>query len=120
MAIHCSGLTYTSRDRGGAHEHSNINLLSAPNILTTNNQPANIFVGQSVPIISSTIQNTGGVNGVTPIQNVNYQDVALTLDVTPIIGPNNVVQLELKQRSTISLIQSVNGFRQPIIGTPAG
>lgn len=77
-----------------ASDSSNINLLSAPNIVTTHNQPASVVVGESRPILSSTI--TGLTGGVTT-QQVNYQDIALTLDVTPLIGPNDVVQLEVKQ-----------------------
>src|SRR5207248_601192 len=61
-----------------------IDILSRPQITTLDNQTATMLVGQRVPYISSTnVTSTGLVtNGIT------YQNVGVSLAVTPRIGPD--------------------------------
>jgi len=68
-----------------------LEVLSRPQILTADNKPANINVGQRVPLLSST---TIAAN-VGTLSSVNYEDVGVNLQVTPRIGADNAVRMEI-------------------------
>jgi general secretion pathway protein D len=72
-------------------EHQKVQVLSRPQIVTADNKPASINVGQRVPLItSSQITPQGGtVNAFT------YEDIGVNLTVTPKISPDGFVRLEL-------------------------
>ena len=74
--------------------NSNTRILSAPHILVRDEQPANIQVGNEVPILSSSGQQTGTT---VTFQQVQYRDTGIILTVTPHIGENDFVTLEIKQ-----------------------
>ena len=59
--------------------HSNV--LSAPTLLTTDNQEATIVVGQNVPFLSSAT-STSALSGQI-FNSVNRQNVGITLDIVP-------------------------------------
>ena len=65
-----------------------------PRIMTEDNQEASIFVGQNIPYqtTSTTVRDTGTVT-----QNIQYEDIGVQLRVTPQVGPNNVVTLQIDQ-----------------------
>ena len=65
-------------------------ILSRPSILARNNQPATINVGQYVPLITSVSYNS--LNG-TPINGVTYTTIGVTLQVTPFITADGLVQM---------------------------
>jgi general secretion pathway protein D len=69
------------------------NVLSEPQILTTNNQKAKIVVAQNVPFITGTNQTTGGV---TQTQ-ITRQDVGVTLELTPEILEGDRVRMDVRQ-----------------------
>jgi type II secretion system protein D len=67
-----------------------LDVLSRPQIMTLDNQPAFIQVGQRVPRITGTqINETGQVNQVT------LENVGLILGVTPRISPDGLVVMEI-------------------------
>ena len=84
---------------------NNVNVLSSPHILTTNNEEAEISVGENIPFQSSfaNFGAGGGVGGGVgggfgfPVQSVQRQDVALTLKITPHINASDMVRLEIDQ-----------------------
>lgn len=77
-----------------AGSNSNINLLSTPHILTTDNEEATINVGQNVPFITSTARDSN----MNPIVNVTRQDVSLLLKITPQISSGNYVTLKVEEQ----------------------
>jgi len=67
-----------------------MDVLARPQLMTLDNQPAFIQVGQEVPTIRGvTISQTGQVN------NVDYASVGLILGVTPRISPDGLVVMEI-------------------------
>lgn len=67
-----------------------MDILARPQLMTLDNQPAFIQVGQEVPTIRGvTITQTGQVN------NVDYASVGLILGVTPRISPDGLVVMEI-------------------------
>ena len=73
-----------------------VNILSTPNILTTDNEDAEIVVGQNVPFITGQTATTGG-NVLTSIER---QDVGITLRITPQINADNQVRMRIEQETS--------------------
>ncbi len=71
-------------------ERRRLEVLSRPQIMTLDNQPAYIQVGQRVPVLSG---STVGITGQT--SNVTYQNVGLIVAVTPRISPDGMVVMEI-------------------------
>ncbi|MFQ5509120.1 MAG: secretin N-terminal domain-containing protein [Leptospirillia bacterium] len=72
---------------------ANINVLSTPQILTSDNQKAEIIVGDNVPILTSQSQTTGG-NFQTQVER---KDIGITLRLTPQILESELVKLDVFQ-----------------------
>ena len=76
-----------------AEGNSDVNILSAPNILTTDNQEAEIVVGQNVPFIAST--STSETNLGNTFNQIERRDVGITLRITPQISEGGMVRLQV-------------------------
>jgi general secretion pathway protein D len=76
-----------------------VNVLSNPAILTTENKKAVINVSTSVPIVTSqqVPVATGGITGNSITQTVEYRDAGVILTVTPRIGEQGTVAMDVKQ-----------------------
>jgi general secretion pathway protein D len=72
---------------------TDVNILSAPNILTTDNEEAEIIVGQNVPFIAS--RSTSETNLSNVFSTVEREDVGITLRLTPQISEGEIVRLAL-------------------------
>ena len=89
--------------------------------MTTDNEKAEISVGQRVPVLRGSSfggGNAGGLGGFGfPMQQVAYEDVKLKFAITPHVSGDDTVRLELEQEvSDIGGRQDVgNGITQPII-----
>src|SRR5210317_251433 len=79
---------------------SDVNLLSAPRLLTSDNEEAEIIVGSNVPIITGRLTDTGSSDGLAQSVAVERQDVALVLRFTPQITEGNLVRLNVYQEIT--------------------
>jgi len=75
---------------------ADVNVLSTPNILTSDNQKAEIMVGENVPFKTGQSQNaaTGGSSILTTIER---KDVGISLKITPQITSEDNVRLEIYQ-----------------------
>jgi len=96
-----------------ARTNSDVQLLSVPTLVTTHNKEAKIIEAVSYPIITSS-QNSSISD--TFRQSVQYQNIGIEMVVTPLIGPNDVIQLEIDQTiDDISGEVEIGGNEQPII-----
>lgn len=98
-----------------AKRDNNVRILQHPNITATHNQEASIVVAQSRPIITSTtseLQNPDAVRS-----QVDFRDIGIELTVTPLIGSNGMIQMEIEQivESVIDFVE-IDGNQQPVIG----
>jgi type II secretory pathway component GspD/PulD (secretin) len=64
-------------------------ILSRPSILARNNQQATINLGQQVPLITATRFDSLG----NQINSISYQNVGISLQVTPFITPEGFVEM---------------------------
>ena len=76
-----------------ARSNTNVNVLSSPNILTTDNEEAEIVVGQNVPFLASTASSADNLNNT--FNQIDRQDVGITLRITPQISSSDFVTLNL-------------------------
>ncbi|MBW6508626.1 MAG: type II secretion system secretin GspD [Desulfuromonadales bacterium] len=74
---------------------SDVNILSAPRLLTSDNEEAEIIVGENVPIITSRATASGGGDNI--ISAVERQDAALILRFTPQITAGGLVRMKIHQ-----------------------
>lgn len=74
---------------------TDINVLSAPTILTTDNEEAEIVVGKNVPFVTS--RSTNETNLANTFSQVDRRDVGITLRLTPQISDGETVRLLLFQ-----------------------
>ena len=87
---------------------TNTNILSTPNIVTLDNEEAELIVGQNVPFVTGSFTGTGSTNPNNPFQTIERQDVGLTLKVTPQINEGDTVKMVLEQE-TSSVIPGTEG-----------
>ncbi|MFM7737149.1 MAG: type II secretion system secretin GspD [Alphaproteobacteria bacterium] len=70
-----------------------VNVLSAPTILTTDNEAAEIVVGQNVPFVTSRATNETNLSNT--FSQIDRRDVGITLRLTPQISEGDTVRLLL-------------------------
>jgi general secretion pathway protein D len=74
------------------------NILSTPTLVTTDNEEAEIVVGQNVPFITGSYTTTGDTGSINnPFQTIQRQDVGLSLRVTPQVNEGNKIKLAIEQ-----------------------
>lgn len=89
-------------------EVGKLEVLSRPYILTSNNQPAIITIGEEVPFIRNTrVTETGQT-----INTIEYEDIGIILEVTPHINPDGLVIMDVKPE-----ISAITGKTVPISET---
>jgi general secretion pathway protein D len=74
-------------------QDSDVNILSAPTLLTTDNQPAEIVAGQNVPFITSTGTTTYNYNNL--YNTIDRENVGITLNILPQISEGGNVRLDI-------------------------
>lgn len=77
-------------------QDTNVNVLSTPNLLTLDNEEAEIIVGGEQPFPSGTTLTTGG----NTTFNVVREDIGITLKVTPQVNEGDTVKMKIKQEIT--------------------
>jgi type III secretion protein C len=74
-------------------------------IITQDNKKSTIFVGDNIPFTGSVVQTVGQGQQLTA--NVEYRDVGVSLNVTPRLGEDEIITLEIEQEITESLDQNL-------------
>lgn len=87
-----------------------LNILSTPNILTTDNKEAEINVGENVPFKSSTTQSTFGST-----QSVERKDIGINLKIKPQVSEGDYIRMDIYQE--ISAVKSDKGDAVDLITT---
>jgi general secretion pathway protein D len=92
-----------------------VNVLSSPSIMTTENKKAVINVSTSVPVVTGqqVPVAAGGTTGNSITQTVEYRDAGIILTVTPRIGEQGTVALDVKQE-----VNEVGQNEPPPINSP--
>lgn len=97
-----------------AKTNNNIRLINVPTIVTTHNQEATIIVGESRPIVTGSQSDFSGVGSVR--STVQYRDIGIELTVTPLIGSDGSIQLQIDQTvDNLGGTVEIDNNEQPII-----
>jgi general secretion pathway protein D len=93
---------------------TNANILSAPNLMTLDNEEAKIVVGQNVPFITGSYQppTSSNPSNQSPFQTIERKDVGLTLKIKPQIMQGGTVKLQVYQEvsSVVASATTSAGF----------
>ncbi len=93
---------------------TNVRVLSAPKILTLNNEPATLQVGDQVPIVTQ--QSQGVVSPGAPIvNNIELRDTGVILQVTPRVNDSGTIILDISQEVSDVAETSTSGINSPTI-----
>lgn len=84
---------------------TDVRILSKPQLLTLDNEDAEITVGSNVPYV---VRQDTTIGTTTNYSNYEYKDVGVTLKVTPQINKDGFVRLKLDQSVTKIVSQSAS------------
>lgn len=90
-----------------------IDILSSPQILTLNNEEAEIKVGEIIPTVGSSKVDANG-NTTT---SIDYKEVGLSLKITPQINSDNSIALKIAQTTSNVVEGKIGAFDQGAITT---
>ncbi len=73
-------------------------ITTVPTVVTSHGKQAKFFNGETRPVVTGTIQSAAGVStGLASSSTVTQQQIGTTLTVTPFIGIDGAVQLDMVQ-----------------------
>ena len=99
-------------------EDARTNTLSAPRILTLDNQEASILVGFHTPILSSSVSAGTSTEGPTQTQTLDYyQEIGIRLNVVPQVSEEGYINMIIHPSITSS---SSNVTATNVAGTGTG
>ena len=73
-----------------------VRVLSSPELMVLDGQAASLTVGDSVPYLSETSQSTLTSTSQV-IQSINYRDIGVIMRVTPHVGGDGLVTMDVSQ-----------------------
>jgi type III secretion protein C len=76
----------------------NTSIVLNQKIITQDNKNSTIFVGDNIPFTGSIVQTTGVSQQTTA--NVEYRDIGVNLSITPRLGEDDVITLDLNEEIT--------------------
>lgn len=84
---------------------SKINIISNPQILTLDNEEAEVFVGENRPFLTSTKFDANN----NPVQSYDYRDVGIRLKITPHIVDNKTLTMQIEQEVKKVMASAISG-----------
>ena len=93
---------------------TDVTVLSSPKILTLDNKPATIEVGDQIPIVTQTAVSTNG-GGAPVVSSIEQRDTGVILSVTPRIGNSGIVYLDVSQEVSASTPTTTSNIDSPTI-----
>jgi len=113
-------LSFLAELQAAGDKHK-VKILQADTITTTHNKAATLTVSEQEPVITGTtgvpLATTTTSSSFATSSTVTYKDIGITLKVTPLIGDDGSIQLNIDQ--TVDDDQgstTIDGNSQPIIG----
>lgn len=86
-----------------------VHVLSSPELLVLDNQPARLQVGSVIPYLSQSSQSTISTNAPV-VSSINYQQTGVIMEVTPRVNSGGLV--------TLDVMQDVSSVQTGVITTP--
>ena len=84
-----------------------VKVLSAPEVMVLDNQPARLQVGQQVPVLTGTATSTLAA-GAPVVNSVDYHETGVIMQVTPRVNTGGLVSLDIAQEVSDVAQQATN------------
>jgi general secretion pathway protein D len=92
---------------------SKVKILSAPQVMVLDNEPARLQVGQQVPVLTGTATSTIAA-GAPVVNSVDYHSTGVIMQVTPRVNSGGLVSLDIAQEVSDVAAQATN----TVMGSP--
>lgn len=93
---------------------TDVNIISSPQIMVLDNQPARIQVGDRVPIATQSVVSVTDPDA--PIVNqIEFVDTGVILEVTPRVNASGMVIMEINQQVSDVVATTTSGIDSPTI-----
>ena len=94
-----------------------INIVSTPRLMVKSGMPANINVGQEVPIVTTKTEasDLSEEESFKTVEEIQYQKTGVQLNIKPIVLSGNRVDLEIKLNDSETQTNKVTDVNDPII-----
>jgi general secretion pathway protein D len=92
---------------------TNVDLLSHPSLMVLENRKASLQVGDQVPILTQTQQTASAATATTTSNSVSYRNTGILLNITPRVGSDGTVLLELEQEVSDTKSNTSSGIDSP-------
>jgi general secretion pathway protein D len=100
---------------------SEARLLASPKVRASEGQPAELRLGQEVPIpVTSFVSQFGTPGGVptTPVTSFQYRNVGINISITPKVFVDGEIELQLQLETSTQLgTRTIGGIELPVFGT---
>jgi len=99
-----------------------VKVLSAPQVMVLDNEPARLQVGQQVPVLTGTATSTLAA-GAPVVNSVDYHSTGVIMQVTPRVNSGGLVSLDIAQEvsdvaaAAINTVQGSPTFNDQIFRT---
>lgn len=93
---------------------TNVKVLSAPKIMTLNNEPATLQVGDQVPVVTQQAQSVDAA-GAPIVNNIELRDTGVILQVTPRVNDSGTIILDISQEVSDVATTTSSGINSPTI-----
>jgi len=91
---------------------TDVQILSSPTIMVVENRSATLRIGDQVPVAT---QNSASASDTTVVTTIEYRDTGVILTVTPRIGANGAVSLNIAQEVSDVVATTTSGIDSPTI-----
>ena len=92
---------------------SGVNVLSTPNLLTLDNETAQIIIAENVPFVTGSYAQTGITGTVNPFTTVDRKDIGLILRIRPQISEGGLVKMQIYEESSALDATTLNNINGP-------
>ena len=100
---------------------SEARLLASPKLRASEGQPAELRLGQEVPIpVTSFVSQFGTPGGIpqTPVTSFQYRNVGINVSITPKVFVDGEIELQLSLETSTQLdTRIIGGIELPVFGT---
>lgn len=93
---------------------SAVDVVSSPKIVALDNHVAHLEVGDQVPVLTQSSQNTTSA-GAPIINSISYLDTGIILDVTPRISGDDKIYMDISQEVSSVAQTTTSGINSPTV-----
>ncbi len=94
---------------------TDVQVISAPKLLTLNNKPANLQFGDQVPVVTQTATGIRDAADPTIVNSIQLRDTGIVLKVTPRISRGGTVFVDVNQEVSSAVQTTTSGIDSPTI-----